>query len=213
MAKSLVKNQRVPVSYVNETTGATVEPDVIALGCGWDTGRYAIDLDISGLLFDTRGNLIDRISYRQLKSRDAKTAVFHSGDNVTGAGEGDDERLFVYLNEFPANVDSIYLTINSFSGQAFNKVQNAYARLIDVSAAAAKEDLRRFAGNRQKLLNVAGTEVYKYALTDMKGDSTALIIVKFYRNEEGKFRLQALGEPGYGQTADALVNNIRSTYF
>lgn len=213
MAKSLVKNQRVAINYVSETTGATVEPKVICLGCGWDTGRFSIDLDISGLMFTKEGQLVDRISYKQLRSKDAKTAVFHSGDNTTGAGDGDDERLFLYLAEFPQNVDSLYLTINSFSGQAFSRVENAYARLLDMTDAASKEDLRKFAGNRQKLLALPGNEVYRYGLTDMKGDSTALIIVKFYRNDAGEFRLQALGEPGYGQTADQLVNNIRSTYF
>lgn len=212
MAKALIKNQRVPVNYANEQ-GNTVEPEVICLGCGWDTGRHAIDLDISGLLFDSRGNLIDRISYKQLKSKDANTAVFHSGDNVTGEGEGDDERLFIYLKQFPQSVDSVYLTINSFSGQAFNNVKNAFARLIDVTDAALKEDLRRYAGNRQKLLGISGKEVYRYSLSEMKGDSTALIILKFYRHDDGKFRLQALGEPGYGQTADQLVSHIKQTYF
>lgn len=212
MAKSLIKNQRVPVNYTG-SQGQTVEPAVISLGCGWDTGIHAIDLDISGLLFTKGGELVDRVSYKQLRSKDAQTAVFHSGDNTTGVGDGDDERLFLYLREFPQNVDSLFLTINSFSGQAFNRVENAYARLLDVTAAAALEDLRKFAGNRQKLLGLNGTEVYRYSLSDMKGDSTALIIVRFYRHEDGKFRLQALGEPGYAQTADQLVSQIKKTYF
>ncbi len=58
-------------------------------------------------------------------------AIEHSGDNLTGAGEGDDETIEVDLSRVPPEIVAIVFTVNSFRGQKFTDVRNAYCRLID----------------------------------------------------------------------------------
>jgi tellurium resistance protein TerZ len=81
----------------------------VRMGLGWDAvkkkglfGRLqeqSIDLDASALLFDAQGRLLDQVWFRQLQSRDG--SVRHTGDNLTGAGDGDDESILVELPAVP----------------------------------------------------------------------------------------------------------------
>jgi tellurium resistance protein TerZ len=89
----LSKGQKVSLS---KATGGTLTR--VRMGLGWDavkkkglfgTRSQTIDLDASCLLFNGRGELVDQVWFGQLKSRDG--AVQHTGDNLTGDGEGDDE--------------------------------------------------------------------------------------------------------------------------
>ena len=75
---------------------------VVRMGLGWDAvkkrglfGRrsQSIDLDASALLFDGQGALVDAVWFGQLRSKDG--SVQHTGDNLTGEGEGDDESVVV----------------------------------------------------------------------------------------------------------------------
>ncbi|MDR8326040.1 tellurium resistance protein TerZ, partial [Acinetobacter baumannii] len=58
-------------------------------------------------------------------------SVVHSGDNLTGEGDGDDEIIRVDLTKLPANVEYLAFTVNSFRGQSFNDVDNAFCRVVD----------------------------------------------------------------------------------
>eukprot|EP01032_Pedospumella_encystans_P030721 gene30721-34670_t len=138
MAISLQKGGNVNLS--KEAPGLSK----MVVGLGWDirnTDGAAFDIDSSAFLLKVDGKVRadnDFIFYNNLKSSDG--SVMHSGDNRTGAGDGDDEQVTVALNSVPANVKSIVFTVNSFTGQSFAQVQNAYCRLIN--AADGKEVAR-----------------------------------------------------------------------
>src|SRR5688572_17840833 len=107
MPIDMQKGQRI--SLAKEGGGALSR---VTMGLGWDgievkglfgkPKRKDIDLDASCAMFDSGGRLADVVWWRQLKSKDG--SIIHTGDNVTGAGEGDDESIIVDLNRVPANV-------------------------------------------------------------------------------------------------------------
>ena len=107
------------------------------IGLGWDpraTDGAAFDLDASAFLLGENGKVrsdADFIFYNQLKSTDG--SVQHTGDNLTGAGEGDDETILVDLAHVPANVQKIVFTVTIHVAeqrrQNFGQVGNAYIRV------------------------------------------------------------------------------------
>ncbi|MGW1927462.1 TerD family protein, partial [Streptomyces massasporeus] len=134
MTVTLTKGQQISL----EKTGG--QPlSVVRMGLGWQaaprkgflaklTGPREIDLDASAVLF--AGNEpVDVVFFQHLVSDDG--SVRHTGDNlVGGAGQGgDDESILVDLLRLPAHVDQIVFTVNSFTGQTFAEVQNAFCRL------------------------------------------------------------------------------------
>ena len=156
----------------------------IFMGLGWDPaeGRSSIDLDASCVMFEGQ-TVKDTIWYRQLESRDR--SVRHTGDNLTGHGDGDDEVINVDLTKVPANITSLVFTINSFTGQNFNQVKNCFARLVD---STTKVEFCRF--------NLAE-----------KGSHTASVMVKVYRYQ-GAWKIAALGLPASGKTVEAVMRDI-----
>jgi tellurium resistance protein TerZ len=111
---------------------------LVRMGLGWDAVKkrglfgsrsQTIDLDASALLFDGHGNLVDAVWFRQLRSKDG--SVQHTGDNLTGDGDGDDESIIVDLTRVPPAVTQIVFTVNSFTGQDFSQIENAFCRLVD----------------------------------------------------------------------------------
>ncbi|GLY07710.1 MULTISPECIES: TerD family protein [Actinoplanes] len=112
---------------------------VVRMGLGWDTIKkrglfggmkeQSVDLDASCLLFDGQGALVDQVWFRQLRSRDG--AVTHTGDNLTGAGDGDDESIVVDLGGLAPAVQSLVFVVNSFTGQNFTQIENAFCRLVN----------------------------------------------------------------------------------
>ena len=135
MSVNLQKGQKISLS--KEGGG---DLSSVVMGLGWDAmakkglfgfsgGTQEIDLDASCLLFDENRSLLDSVWFRQLRSRDG--SIQHTGDNRTGDGDGDDEQIIVNLNSVPANVKSLIFTVNSFTGQDFSQVKNAYCRLVD----------------------------------------------------------------------------------
>ncbi|WP_323166380.1 TerD family protein, partial [Pseudomonas bubulae] len=87
----------------------------ILVGLGWDpraTDGAEFDLDASALLLGANGKVrgeADFIFYNQLKSVDG--SVEHTGDNRTGAGDGDDEVIKVDLSRIPADVDKVVFIV------------------------------------------------------------------------------------------------------
>jgi len=186
MAVSLEKGQKISL---DKTAGSSLTQ--IKMGLGWDVakskgffgfggGSEEIDLDASCLMFDEQNQSVDAIWFAQLASKDG--SIRHSGDNRTGAGDGDDETVTVDLSRVPANVKSLMFTVNSFRGQSFEKVQNAYCRLIN-------------AQNNQ--------EVAKFNLS-CQGAHTALIVAKLYRHN-GEWKMHAIGETATGRTFHDLM--------
>jgi tellurium resistance protein TerZ len=162
------------------------------MGLGWDVAKSkgffgfgggkgeAIDLDASVVMFDEGNRPVDVVWFRQLKSRDG--SVNHTGDNRTGAGEGDDEQIVVDLRSVPPNVKSLMFTVNSFTGQTFASVANAFCRIFDTSN---------------------GKEIARYDLS-VQGTHTAQIMAKLYRHN-GEWKMHAIGENATGRTFDDLM--------
>jgi tellurium resistance protein TerZ len=135
------------------------------------------------VLFDESNRAIDTVWFRQLKSLDG--SITHTGDNRTGAGDGDDEQIVVDLNAVPPSVKSLVFTVNSFTGQNFSTVANAYCRIVNAA--------------NQK-------EVARYDLS-VTGSHTAQIMAKLYRHN-GEWKMHAIGENGSGRTFDDLMPQI-----
>ncbi|ORM25160.1 stress-induced protein [Williamsia sp. 1135] len=149
----------------------------VQMGLGWDPapGRARIDLDASCIAFDAARKVVATCWFLKLSILDG--AVAHSGDNLTGAGEGDDEMITVDLGRLPAEVVGLVFTVNSFSGQKFTDVQRAFCRLVD-------------AGTRE--------EMVRFELSD-SNPSTGVLMCKMVREPSG-WVMTALGQYADGKT-------------
>ncbi|KJV05744.1 TerD family protein [Methylocucumis oryzae] len=192
MGINLQKGQKISLAKESGTTLSK-----IIMGLGWDAKKTggllkgmfggsaseSIDLDASCILFDDANKVVDTVWFRQLKSRDG--SVTHTGDNRTGEGEGDDEQIIVLLDKIPANVKSLVFTVNSFTGQTFDAVENAYCRIVD--------------GNTRN-------EIARYTLS-AQGSHSAQIMAKVYRHNDD-WKMHAIGENANGRTFDNLLPQI-----
>jgi tellurium resistance protein TerZ len=178
---SLSKGQKISLAKPGGLT-------MVRMGLGWDPvkktgffsrGPAAIDLDASCVLFSGTRK-VDTVWFRQLKSLDG--SIVHSGDNRSGEGEGDDETIMVDLTRLPADVDGLAFTVNSFTGQTFDQVDNTRCRLVD---------------------EAAGTELCSFTLADKGAHSGVLMGVMKKEGSDWSFR--AVGDIGQGQTVDALI--------
>lgn len=188
MALSLKKGESL--SLTKRDGGALTKT---RMGLGWDSaapvkrGLFSrkpaeVDLDASAIFFDAAGKAVDSIWYGQLASKDGSTR--HTGDNVTGAGDGDDEVILVDLTKVSAAVTQIVFVISSYSGQSFDLVQNAFCRLVDDSTSGSPE-------------------IARYELTDA-GTHTAMIMAKVSRDGAG-WTFKAIGDRASGRTVADLV--------
>merc|ERR1711879_933352 len=100
----------------------------ITVGLGWDTAEGEVDLDVSAVLLDTSGNEVETVFFGRLESQ--QHGIKHSGDNLTGAGEGDDEQITAELAKIGRDVQQVFFVINIYTkGKTFRKVANPYARV------------------------------------------------------------------------------------
>ncbi len=170
---SLVKTGSAPLTRVR-------------MGLGWDTGRGEnIDLDASCILYDDRRKDVDKVWFMSKKGD--KGSVVHQGDNLTGAGEGDDEVINVDLSKISKNVTSLVFVVNSFSGQQFTAVSNAFCRLVDDNT---------------------NQELVRFDLSDSK-PSTGLVMCKVVR-DGASWVMTAIGEFHDGKTVRAMVDPAKS---
>jgi tellurium resistance protein TerD len=178
MAVSLSKGGNVSLS--KEAPGLSQ----LVVGLGWDaraTDGGDFDLDATAFLLTGQGKVrgdSDFIFYNNLKSTDG--SVEHTGDNKTGAGDGDDEAIKLDLSKVPAEVQKISfcVTIHEAEGrkQNFGMVSNAYVRVLDAKG---------------------GKEVARYDLGEDASTETALIFAEVYRNgAEWKFKAVGQGFKG-----------------
>ncbi len=103
----------------------------VRMGLGWDPARRGadVDLDASVIAFDVRGRDVEKVWYGNLTGFGG--AIAHSGDNLTGEGDGDDEVITLHLDRVPQEVEGLVFTVNSFQGQKFTELKTAYCRLLD----------------------------------------------------------------------------------
>ncbi|MGG2462004.1 TerD family protein [Streptomyces sp. RGM 3693] len=175
MGVSLAKGGNVSLS--KEAPGLTA----VSIGLGWDvrtTTGADYDLDASALLCTDAGKVASDqhfVFYNNLTSPDG--SVQHTGDNLTGAGEGDDETLNVALNGVPAEITKIVFPVSIHDaqtrGQNFGQVRNAYIRVVNQEG---------------------GAELARYDLTEDASTETAMVFGELYRhNAEWKFRAVGQG--------------------
>lgn len=192
MSISLAKNQTINLA---KSDGGTLSN--VRMGLGWDskavtttkkglfggsktkTVQKDIDLDASAILIGG-GAVQDIVYFGQLTSKDG--SLRHTGDNRSGAGDGDDESILVRLGSIPSHVDTVVFTVNSYSGEKFTDIENAYVRVVDT-------DQR-------------DNEVARYELSGGE-PSTALIMAKVTRSGGG-WALTAVGKYADGRTAQQL---------
>lgn len=186
MSISLSKNQTV--SLAKEAPSLSR----LHIGLGWDPikkkgffgkltgGSDSIDLDASVILVDSGKRVLDNVWFQQLKSKDG--SISHSGDNLTGDGDGDDEVVRVDLAKVPAEVAHLVVTVNSYRGQTFDEVDNAFCRLVDESTKK---------------------EICKFELRE-KGRNSGFVMAVVSRDGNG-WNVKALGVPANGRTVQDLV--------
>lgn len=180
MAINLKKGQRI--SLTKDNPGLKQ----IMCGLGWDVaprsggffgGNKQFDLDSSVICLDADKRLTDLkdlIYFGNL--RHSSSAIAHQGDNLTGAGEGDDEIINIDLPLIPPNISHLVFTINIYKcdqrKQDFSMVENAFVRLVDRSN---NKELARY--------NLSGAE-YK--------GMTGMVLAEVYRHNN-EWKMAALG--------------------
>jgi len=175
MSVSLSKGGNVSLS--KEAPGLRA----VVVGLGWDvrtTTGADFDLDASALMVGQNGKILSDshfVFFNNLTSPDG--SVEHTGDNLTGEGEGDDEAIKVNLAGVPAEVDKIVITVSIYDAEArqqsFGQVRNAFIRVVN------QADDR---------------EITRYDLSEDASTETAMIFGELYRNQsEWKFRAVGQG--------------------
>ena len=191
MAISLQKGGNVNLS--KEAPGLTK----VIIGLGWDprsTDGAAFDLDGSAFLLKSDAKVradTDFIFYNNLKSSDG--SVVHAGDNTTGQGAGDDEKIAIDLARVPAEVDKISFCVTIHDADArrqnFGMVGKAYIRCLNAAGEA---------------------EIARYDLSEDSSTETAMIFGELYRHG-GEWKFRAVGQGfkgGLGPLARSFGVNV-----
>lgn len=180
MAINLEKGQR-----------QTIDAPKFTVGLGWDSNSSAtgeaFDLDASVFIVGANGKILSDnhfVYYNNTKSPDE--SVIHTGDNLTGAGDGDDEQITVDLSKIAADAVEICFVVTIHQAdtrrQNFGQIRNSFIRIIDSS----------------------NTELVKYELDEDFSIETAVEFGRIYkRNNEWKF--EAVGSGMKGGLQDFLT--------
>lgn len=195
MSVNLQKGQKVDLTKGNAGL------KTILVGLGWDEAprgfslfnkREDIDCDASALLINAQtGKLmgpIDVVYFGNLSH--VSGAVTHMGDNLTGAGDGDDEQILVELNKLGDAYSKLVFVVNIYQAvqrkQHFGMIKNAFIRLVDAEK---------------------GVELCKYNLSENYDGRTAMIFGEIYKYN-GEWKFGAIGEG----TNDASIGEIAAKY-
>lgn len=201
MSINLKKGQKIDLKKSNPGLSE------IKVGLGWDpvkqsggflkslfgSGSADIDCDASIFLLDKNSNPIDLVYFGNLRTRN--DSIIHTGDNLTGDGDGDDEVILVDLERISDRVDKLLFVVNIYDcirrKQHFGMIENAYIRIIDVKGRS---------------------EIARYNLSDDYNSKTALVVGEIYRHN-GTWKFSAIGE-GTNDTglSDMKKNLERKAY-
>ncbi len=167
----------------------------VMVGLGWDEapqsggffaslfggGNQDIDCDASAILCGADGKLISSdpnvscVYFGNL--RHSSGAIIHQGDNLTGAGDGDDEQIMVNLTKVPSNVEKIVFVVNIYDARArnqhFGMIRNAFIRLVNMDN---------------------NSEICRFNLSENYNNMTGLIVGEIYRRN-GEWKFNAIGQP------------------
>jgi tellurium resistance protein TerD len=153
----------------------------VTVGLGWDvrvTTGGDFDLDASAIIVDGAGKVLSDqhfVFFNNLRTPDG--SVEHSGDNLTGAGEGDDEQIRINFPAVSAEAQRIAFAVSIYDadnrGQSFGQVRNAFIRVVNQSDNA---------------------ELARYDLSEDAATETAMVFGELYRYQaEWKFRAVGQG--------------------
>ena len=175
MPINLSKGQKVDLTKGNPGLKS------IMVGLGWDVNAFDFLLGADGKCPTDK----EFVFYGNLKHQ--SESVNHMGDNLTGAGEGDDEQIQVDLSKVPANIEKIAFTVTIYDAESrhqnFGQVSNAFIRLVDEST---------------------GQELIRYDLGEDFSIETAVVVGELYRHS-GEWKFNAIGS-GYQGGLAALCN-------
>jgi len=187
MPVNLQKGQKVSLTKDNPGLNNVI------VGIGWDINNFDtggdFDLDSAAFMLTDAGrvsNQDDFIFFGNLTHPSG--SVRHMGDNLTGAGDGDDEQIRIELSKVPANISRIAFTVTIYDAeqrrQNFGQVSNAYVRIFDESN---------------------GVELLRYDLGEDFSIETAAVFGELYKNG-AEWKFNAIGS-GYQGGLAALCNN------
>ena len=187
MSVSLSKGGNVSLS--KQAPGLTA----VLVGLGWDarsTTGSDFDLDASALMLGVSGKILSDahfVFFNNLTSPDG--SVEHTGDNLTGEGDGDDEALKVDLAAVPQEVDRLVFPVSIYDaearGQNFGQVRNAFIRVVN---------------------QAGGAEIARYDLSEDASNETAMIFGELYRNR-GEWKFRAVGQ-GYASGLRGIATDF-----
>lgn len=182
MSVKLQKGQRISLSKENQGLSK------VMVGLGWDEaerkkGFFASLMQPENIDCDAFAVLLQNGKLKQTRDivyfhnlQHISGAVEHMGDNLTGAGDGDDEVIMIDLNKIPPEYDSIVLAVNIFRAedrhQHFGMIKNAFICLVDACS---------------------NNEMCIYNLTDNYDGKTAVLFGELYR-KDGEWKFRAVGE-------------------
>lgn len=183
MAISLTKGQNISLSKTDPSLKN------VLVGLGWDarsTDGQDFDLDASIFMTTENGKVPSDshfIFYNQLRSPCG--GVEHTGDNLTGDGDGDDESVIVKLDQVQSDIKSLFITVTIQEADArrqnFGQVSNAFVRLVN---------------------NDTNEEVVRFDLSEDYSTETAMVFGEIYRHN-GEWKFRAIGQ-GYSGGLFAL---------
>ncbi|MBY3623218.1 TerD family protein [Acinetobacter sp. CUI P1] len=193
---NLVKGQKIDLTKGNAGLSNVI------VGLGWDPAEPArgffgmkkqanVDCDASALMLNENGKLVKKGNLICFHNKQSPcNSVIHSGDNLTGDGDGDDEQIMVNLNAIPSDVHKVLVVVNIYDAtnrkQDFGLIKSAYIRVINA---------------------VGNNELIRFNLSDNYNGYTALICGELYR-QGGEWKFAAIGE---GSQA-AHINQLAERY-
>lgn len=201
MSINLQKGQKINLSKESRSG-----LNKVMVGLGWDEvpqkrGLFApkpqdIDCDAFAILLGYDGKLLNHTNEIKQCTVFFNNLVWpggsirHMGDNLTGAGEGDDEQIMVDLTALPASYDKIVFVVNIYQAmqrhQHFGMIQNAFIRICD---------------------SETGKELCRYNLSENYDAMTAMIFGEIYRYN-GTWKFNAIGQP----TNDNDISSLARRY-
>ena len=163
----------------------------VILGAGWDVAEngQSFDLDIAAFMLDANNkfNSVENVIFFNNKNGQG---VSLSGDNRTGSGEGDDERIEIHLDQINPAIQKIVFVVSIFEAQTkrqtFGMVNNSYVRLLDMD----KNE----------------SEICRFNLKEDGSTATSVIFAELFR-QGADWQFKAVGE---GKIAD--LNGLLALY-
>lgn len=193
---NLVKGQKIDLTKGNAGLSNVI------VGLGWDPAEPArgffgvkkqanVDCDASALMLNENGKLVKKGNLVCFHNKQSPcNSVTHSGDNLTGDGDGDDEQIMVNLNAIPSDVHKVLVVVNIYDAtnrkQDFGLIKSAYIRVINA---------------------VGNNELIRFNLSDNYNGYTALICGELYR-QGGEWKFAAIGEGSHA----AHINQLAERY-